>query len=92
MKKYRAFLYITIMEGLPLAVLEAASCGMFLILSNIPHHTFLNLPDVKYVDVKDPEIPYPAEITSGEQNREFVLANFSNKKMGEEYLKLYNSF
>lgn len=92
MKKYRAFLYITIMEGLPLAVLEAASCGMFLILSNIPHHTFLNLPDVKYVDVKDPEIPYPDEITSGEQNREFVLANFSNKKMGEEYLKLYNSF
>ena len=93
MIKYRAFVYITIMEGLPLAVLEAASCGMFLILSNIPHHTFLNLPDVKYVDVKNPEIPYPNEIpANGIRNRQFVLDNFSNKKMGEEYLKIYESF
>jgi len=92
MKKYKAFLYVTIMEGLPLSVLEAASCGMFLILSRIPHHEFLKLPAVEYVDVKKPLIPYPDEIPSGALNREYVLNNFSNEKMGEEYLKIYNSF
>ncbi len=92
MKKYKAFLYITIMEGLPLALLEAASCGMFLIVSKIPHHTYLKLPNVKYVDVHDPQIPYPFELGSGKDNREYVLANFSNQKMGREYLAIYNSF
>ncbi|PTQ99336.1 glycosyltransferase involved in cell wall biosynthesis [Mucilaginibacter yixingensis] len=91
MIKYKAFLYITIMEGLPLAVLEAASCGMFLILSDIPHHTFLKVPNVKYVDVKDPQIPYPEEIPSGADNRAHILAHFSNKQMGDEYKKIYNS-
>ncbi|TFF38794.1 glycosyltransferase family 4 protein [Mucilaginibacter psychrotolerans] len=91
MKQYKAFLYITIMEGLPLAVLEAASCGMYLILSNIPHHTFLKMPKVTYVDVKDPQIPYPNEITSGLENRQHVFDHFSNKQMGDEYLKIYNS-
>lgn len=92
MKQYKAFLYITIMEGLPLAVLEAASCGMFLVLSDIPHHTYLNLPRVKYVDVKKPILPIPEEIPLGTSNRDHVIANFSNKKMGEEYLKIYKSF
>lgn len=92
MKKYRAFLYITIMEGLPLAVLEAGSCGIPLILSNIPHHTYLRFPNVRYVDVKNPQIPAPSEICAGTENRAHVLKHFSNKQMGDEYLKIYNSF
>jgi glycosyltransferase involved in cell wall biosynthesis len=92
LKKYKAFLYITIMEGLPLSVLEAASCGLHLILSKIPHHTYLNLPSVTYVDTKFPKIPSINEIISGHSNREYVMNNFSNKKMGVEYLKIYNSF
>jgi glycosyltransferase involved in cell wall biosynthesis len=92
MKKYRAFLYITIMEGLPLAVLEAGSCDIPLILSNIPHHTYLKFPNVKYVDVKNPQIPRPSEITSERANRKHVLDHFSNEQMGKEYLEIYNSF
>ena len=92
MIQYKAFLYITIMEGLPLAVLEAASCGMYLILSDIPHHTFLKFPEVTYVDVKHPDIPYPDQIASTGLNRNHVLEHFSNKQMGEEYLKIYKSF
>lgn len=92
MKQYKAFLYITIMEGLPLSVLEAASCGMSLILSNIPHHTFLNLPTVAYVDVKEPDIPYPSQIKQGTQNRQYVIDHFSIENMGKEYCKIYNSF
>jgi len=92
LKKYKGFIYITIMEGLPLAVLEAASCGLHLILSNIPHHRYLNLPSVTYVDAKNPQIPCIQDIVSGTLNREFVTKNFSNIKMGNEYLKIYNSF
>ena len=91
-KKYRAFLYVTIMEGLPLSVLEAASCGMYLILSNIPHHTFLKLPVVTYVDVKNPEIPYPDQIKQGTENRQYVIDHFSIENMSREYNKIYNSF
>jgi len=91
MKQYRAFLYVTIMEGLPLSVLEAASCGMPLILSNIPHHTFLKLPVVTYVNTQKPEIPYPEQIKTGEANRQYVIENFSIENMGKEYKKIYHS-
>jgi len=92
MKKYKAFLYITIMEGLPLSVLEAASCGMSLLLSDIPQHKYLNLPDVNYLDVNDPNIPYPEKIVPGLENRAYIMKNFSVEKMGEEYYKIYTSF
>jgi glycosyltransferase involved in cell wall biosynthesis len=91
MKKYKAFIYITIMEGLPLSVIEAASCGMPLILSNIPHHRYLKLPCVTYVDVKNPIIPYPSEVKDGRDNRLYTIEHFSIEKMGNEYKKIYNS-
>lgn len=90
-KEYKAFLYITIMEGLPLAVLEAASCGLPLILSNIPHHTYLNLPKVWYVDFKNPILPKPNELENGIQNRKYVIDNFTIKKMGTDYKRIYES-
>ena len=91
MKKYAAFLYITIMEGLPLAVLEAASCGMYLILSDIPQYNFFNITSVTYVKVYDLLIPYPSEISKGAINRDYIINNFSNEHMGREYLKVYES-
>ena len=91
-KKYKAFLNVSITEGLPLSVLEAASCGMHLILSDIPYHTFLKFPAVTYVDVKKPEIPYPDQIKPGTENRQYVIDHFSIENMGREYNKIYNSF
>ena len=79
------------MEGLPLSVLEAASCGMPLILSNIPHHTFLRLPDVYYVDINNPNIPYPDQINNSHKNRQYIIENFSVEKMGNEYSYIYKS-
>jgi len=91
-RKYKAFLNVSITEGLPLSVLEAASCGMYLILSKIPYHSTLNFPAVTYVDVKKPEIPYPDQITNGTENRQYVIDHFSIEKMGKEYRKIYHSF
>jgi len=90
-KQYRAFLNVSISEGLPLSVLEAASCGMPLILSNIPQHKLLKMPVATYINKKKPELPYPEEIKSGEENRQYVIDNFSNESMGREYKKIYDS-
>jgi glycosyltransferase involved in cell wall biosynthesis len=90
-KKYKAFLYLTIMEGLPLSVLEAASCGMYLILSDIPYHTYLSMPAVSYINLKDMKIPNPEQIGSGRENRDHIIRNFSNQEMGKNYKKIYNS-
>lgn len=91
MKEYKAFLYITIMEGLPLAVLEAASCGLPLILSEIPHHTYLRFPNVHYVEHNNPILPLPENIVGGIENRDHVQKYFSVEQMGENYLKIYKS-
>lgn len=90
-KQYKAFLYLTVMEGLPLSVLEAASCGMYLILSDIPYHTYLSLPKVTYVSLNDLNIPYPHDIGDGRDNRDYVIKNYSNKRMGFNYLETYKS-
>lgn len=90
-KKYKAFLYITIMEGLPLSVLEAASCGVYLILSDIPYHTYLSMPAVSYVNLKNLFIPYPVEIGSGEENRRHIISTFSNQEMGKNYKYIYDN-
>lgn len=91
MKKYKAFLYVTLMEGLPLAVLEAASCGLYLILSDIPHHRYLRFPQVTYVNPKGFLIPKPDSIQLGARNRQHMITYFSNRKMGMEYNEIYNS-
>ena len=79
------------MEGLPLAVLEAASCGLPLILSEITHHTYLKFPNVYYVDQNNPILPSPENIVGGIENRTHVKENFSIRQMGENYFKIYNS-
>jgi len=90
-KKYKAFIYITIMEGLPLSVLEAASCGVHLILSDIPQHRYLNLPSVTYVGINKSILPQINDIPNGLKNREHIAKNFSIEKMGRQYLNIYNS-
>lgn len=91
LSKYKTFIYPSLSEGLPLAVLEAASCGLNLILSDIPQHKVLNFPSVKYIDTLSIDLKQDFEDGVGIKNRKFVEENFSAKQMVENYFKIYKS-
>ncbi|WP_067843889.1 glycosyltransferase family 4 protein [Amphibacillus sediminis] len=86
-------------EGLPNSVLEAGSSGKHLLLSNIPEHKeiiddnklevdFFNIGDIKALSklIKD----YTSRnIEFSKTNEYYFGKNYSNKKMSENYQKIY---
>src|SRR5690606_32067454 len=49
LSKYGAFINPSFSEGMPVSVLEAASVGLMLVLSDIRQHRDLGFPDAVYV-------------------------------------------
>lgn len=91
LSQYKTFIYPSLSEGLPLSVLEAASCGLNLILSDIPQHKILNFPIVKYINPLSFELNQKFIGNEGHKNKEFVLQNYSTKQMANNYFKIYKS-
>jgi len=95
-----AFISLSCYEGSPLAVLEAASFGLPLILSDIPPHKWIIDSRIGcgiLVDLQNPNI---AEILNFIENirkknnaqNESTLKQFSWENVTAEYLRLLNSF
>jgi len=91
LSQYKTFIYPSLSEGLPLSVLEAASCGLNLILSDIPQHKILNFPIVKYINPLSFELDQKFIGNEGHKNKEFVLQSYSTKQMADNYFKIYKS-
>lgn len=91
LSQYKTFIYPSLSEGLPLSVLEAASCGLNLILSDIPQHKILNFPTVKYINPSLFQLDQKFIGNEGHKNKEFVLQNYSTKQMADNYYKIYKS-
>lgn len=88
LSKYNTFYNISFSEGMPVSVLEAASVGLILVLSNIPQHRDLKFPDAVYVD---PYAPNVMEHFRGKsiKNKMYVENNYSIQQTVDQYRRLY---
>lgn len=89
--RYKTFIYPSVSEGMPMSVLEAASCGLQLILSDIPQHKVLNFPSVIYLNTKSFNLDKLINNVDGQENRKHVEANFTIERMVNEYIEIYKS-
>jgi glycosyltransferase involved in cell wall biosynthesis len=87
---YSTFVSLSFSEGMPVSVLEAASVGLRLILSDIPQHRLLRFPSCTYVSPHNPELDESMVFQgSGELNRTHAQDHFSVERMADQYLSLY---
>lgn len=87
---YNTFYNISFSEGMPVSVLEAASVGLNLVLSNIPQHIDLAFTDVYYVNPFNPDCKCSFEGIS-ENNKIHVIQQYSLSKTIENYRNLYEN-
>lgn len=81
-------------EGLPLAVLEAYSCGARLLLSDIPSHREIAAKcgsDVQLFSISDSE-GCTQQITLPDESSERSASVFSAERMAAGYESFYNKF
>lgn len=79
-------------EGLPVSVLEGASQGLYLVLSDIPQHRLLGFPDCAYVDPRRLDLAdIPKRPEGGEANRCHARETYSLEGMRRGYLNVYRA-
>lgn len=90
LSNYVGFVNISFSEGMPVAVLEAASVGLHLILSDIPQHRDLGFKDAIYLDLKSPVLSN-SDLKSSPSidNRSRAFDKYSVKKTAEIYRNIY---
>lgn len=89
---YNTFCNFSYSEGMPVAVLEAASVGMNLILSNIPAHKKLEFPDVYYVDTCNPKLDDFFKNGYSVLNFNHQREYYSIQQMQKKYWEAYEQF
>ena len=92
----------SLLEGLPISVLEGMYSGLASVLSDIPQHReissacdfykLLPFDKTEWITVINQmaEKPYAYRRVLGEKAKQYVLENFSLKSMHEKYSELYN--
>jgi len=90
LSKFNTFYNISFSEGMPISVLEAASVGLNLVLSNISQHVDLKFPDVLYVNPHYPNVQRKFNSKSM-SNKRHAEKNFSILHTVDAYRKLYNA-
>ena len=88
LSRYNTFYNISFSEGMPVSVLEAASVGLNLVLSDIPQHVDLEFPDVCYVNAESPHCDKEFKSASL-NNKKHVETNYSIQNTVSKYRKLY---
>ncbi len=80
-------------EACPNSVIEAAACGLYLYLSDIPGHRNLGYPDVHYFDPENIDLTLVEGVNHrSERNVEHHLREHSIQKQVNNYSKVYESF
>jgi glycosyltransferase involved in cell wall biosynthesis len=88
--RYATFVNVSYSEGMPVSVLEAAACGLFLVLSDIPQHRLLGMPDACYFPPGDIRLGSVSKGRNGLGNRRKVIECYEKRVMVERYLDLYD--
>lgn len=91
LSKYNTFCNLSFSEGMPVSVLEAASVGLNLVLSDIKQHKALNFEDVLYVDPNNVNGDIDFKSNS-KANKARAVKEFSLNQTAEKYYELYLTF
>ena len=91
LKQYNTFYNLSSSEGMPVAVLEAASIGMNLVLSDIPQHRNLGFSDVKYFGLRKIYKQKPPVFEGySVSNKDHTNHQFAINKAIKKYESLYS--